>query len=72
MVNMLGALAPSAAPGGHMPQPGPSPIEMPSTPVEQPQPATLPDPPEPPVENPIDPTVPGDLPPTVPELPSEG
>jgi len=72
MVNMLGALAASAAPAAHMPQPGPSPIEMPSTPVEQPQPPTLPDPPAPPVENPVDPTVPGDLPPTVPELPEEG
>lgn len=56
----------------HMPQPDPSPIEMPSTPVEQPQPATLPDPQEPPVENPVDPTVPGDLPPTVPDVPREG
>jgi hypothetical protein len=72
MVNILGAIASSTPPSGHMPQPGPSPIERPSTPVEQPQPPVLPDPPEPPVENPVEPTVPGDLPPTVPDVPQEG
>jgi hypothetical protein len=53
----------------HMPQPGPSPIEMPTTPVEQPQPAFLPDPPAPPVENPVGPDLPGV--PEVPDIPPE-
>jgi hypothetical protein len=72
MVHLFGAFASPPAPVAHVPQPGPSPIEQPSMPVEQPQPATLPDPPAPPVENPVDPTVPGDLPPTVPDVPREG
>ena len=61
----------SRGPGAHTPQPGPSPIEMPATPVEQPQPAVLPQVPDPPVENPVDPAVPGDVPPTVPDIPEE-
>jgi hypothetical protein len=72
MVHLLGAFDAPSAPSAHMPQPGPSPVERPSTPVEQPEPATLPQPPEQPVENPIDPGVPGDLPRTVPEVPQEG
>ncbi|HZS14601.1 MAG TPA: hypothetical protein VFC09_08400 [Candidatus Dormibacteraeota bacterium] len=67
----FGAFDAIALPTAHTPQPGPSPVEMPSTPVEQPQPPTVPQPPSPPVENPVDPGVPGDLPRTVPDLPEE-
>jgi hypothetical protein len=68
MVHIIGA---SGVPLAYTPQPGPSPIETPSSPVEQPQPPVLPDPPSPPVENPVGPDLPGDLPPTVPQLPEE-
>jgi hypothetical protein len=74
MVRYLDAFAAlSGVPTAHMPQPGPSPIEMPTTPVEQPQPAVLPDPAPPPVENPVGPDVPGGLPgaPEIPDIPPE-
>jgi hypothetical protein len=69
LLNSAGTAVAVAAPVAYTPQPEPPPIETPASPVEQPQPATLPDPPAPPVENPVGPDLPGDLPPTVPELP---
>jgi hypothetical protein len=71
MVNNLGTPVASGGFRAVMPQPEPSPIETPSSPVEQPQPAVLPQPPAPPVENPVTPDLPGDLPATVPDIPEE-